>query len=226
MPARTLAIGDVHGCLMQLEALLRAIAPMAEDRIIFLGDLVDRGPDSAVVIKRVMALSRTHQVTALLGNHEEMMLAARTSHDKFADWLLNGGDATLRSYGGVRGALRDVPADHWQFLETGLVSYVETDTHIFVHASAYPDQPMSEQPDYMLRWERFDDIAVHESGKVIVCGHTPQKSGRPANRGYAICLDTNACRGGPLTCLDAASGRVWQAGADGRVARAHITDFE
>lgn len=225
MPKRTLAIGDVHGCLMQLEALLSAIAPNDDDHLIFLGDLVDRGPDSAGVLKRVISLSHTHRVTSLLGNHEEMMLAARSSHDKFADWILNGGDATLRSYGGVRGALREVPPEHWQFLETKLVDYVETNTHIFVHANAYPDQPMSEQPDYMLRWERFDDIAEHESGKVIVCGHTPQKSGRPQNRGYAICLDTNACRGGPLTCLDTASGRIWQADSSNRVTRAHISDF-
>jgi serine/threonine protein phosphatase 1 len=84
---------------------------------------------------------------------------------------------------------------------------------------------MDEQPDYMLRWERFDKIAAHESGKVIVCGHTPQKSGRPMNRGYAICIDTHACGGGFLTCLDAGSGRVWQADNRGRVSRAHISDF-
>ncbi len=160
-----------------------------------------------------------------MGNHEQMMLAARTSHDKFSDWLQNGGDATLRSYAGVRGALRDVPADHWRFLETKLVDYVETETHIFVHANACPDMEMTEQPDYMLRWERCDKIVAHESGKVIICGHTPQKSGRPLNRGYAICLDTDACGGGPLTCLDAGSGRVWQADANGRVQRGHISDF-
>ena len=127
--------------------------------------------------------------------------------------------------GAGRRALRDVPAEHWRFLETGLVPYLETETHLFVHASVYPDHSMAEQPDYMLRWERFDDVQPHESGKTIVCGHTPQKSGAPANRGYAICLDTHACGGGPLTCMDAASGRVWQADARGRVTRWHISDF-
>ena len=84
---------------------------------------------------------------------------------------------------------------------------------------------MAEQPAYMLRWERCDRIAPHGSGKPIVCGHTPQKSGRVMNRGYAVCLDTDASRGGPLTCLDANSGRVWQATADGRVTRSHLADF-
>ena len=147
------------------------------------------------------------------------------SHDKFSDWLRNGGDATLHSYAGVRGKLRDIPAEHWQFLEQKLVGYVETDTHIFVHANAYPDLDMPEQPDYMLRWERCDKIAAHKSGKIIVCGHTPQKSGRPLNKGYAICIDTHACGGGPLTCMDAGSGRIWQADARGHMQRAHISDF-
>ena len=63
---------------------------------------------------------------------------------------------------------------------------------------------------------RCDNIVQHESGKVIVCGHTPQKSGRPLNRRFAICLDTNAAQGGPLTCLELNSGRVWQADANRR----------
>jgi serine/threonine protein phosphatase 1 len=68
-------------------------------------------------------------------------------------------------------------------------------------------------------------MSPHESGKTIVCGHTPQKSGKPLNLGYGICLDTNACRGGPLTCLETKSGRIWQAMGDGRVERSHISDY-
>jgi serine/threonine protein phosphatase 1 len=172
---------------------LQSVAPTPDDQIVTLGDYVDRGPDSAGVIKRLISISKLFRLTAVLGNHEQMMLAARGEHAKFSDWILNGGDTTLRSYGGVRGALRDVPAEHWHFFGHQQVSYFETDTHLFVHANAYPDLPMEEQPDYMLRWERCDKIAPHESGKIIVCGHTPQKTGRPMNRVYAICLDTNAC---------------------------------
>jgi serine/threonine protein phosphatase 1 len=223
--SRTLVFGDIHGCLSQFDAILAAVAPTGEDHLILLGDCVDRGPDSAGVLKRVLRLAVDHRVTFIMGNHEEMRLAARDSHDKYVDWLKNGGDDTLRSYGGSRGSLRDVQPEHWQFLEERLVDFLETDTHIFVHANAYPDMPMSEQPSYMLRWERCDRITAHESGKTIICGHTPQKSGEPMNRGYAICLDTNACGGGPLTCMDADSGRIWQATSGGSVRRAHISDF-
>lgn len=225
MAARILAIGDIHGCLAQFDALFQSVAPTLEDRLILLGDYVDRGPDSFGVMKQILNLSSTYQLTALKGNHEQMMLAARNSHEKYSDWIQNGGDATLRSYAGIRGTPRDIPPDHWHFLETQLVDYLEMDSHIFVHANAYPDVAMLDQPDYMLRWERCDNIVAHESGKVIVCGHTPQKNGRPLNKGFAICLDTNTCGGGPLTCLDAASGRVWQAEANGRVQKSHISDY-
>lgn len=224
-PMRTLVFGDIHGCLSQFDALLQSIAPTPQDHLILLGDLIDRGANSAGVINRVLKLEKSHHFTTILGNHEQMMLAARDPHEKYSDWIRNGGDATLRSYAGVRSTLRDIPAEHWRFLENRPVNYLETGTHIFVHANAYPDLPMEEQPDYMLRWERCDRIAPHQSGKVIVCGHTPQKSGMPLNRGYAVCIDTHACGGGMLTCLDATSGKLWQADSGGRVCRAHISDF-
>ena len=223
---RTVAIGDVHGCDRQLAALLDAVGPAGDDQVVFLGDLVDRGPDSRGVIDRVLRLSRACRVTVVQGNHEQMMLDARKSHAALTDWLSNGGDATLRSYAGVRGTLQDVPAEHWRLIEHDAVAYLETATHLFVHANAYPDLPMAEQPDYMLRWERCDQIAPHESGKVIVYGHTPQRSGEPMNRDFAICLDTDASRGGPLTALDVVSGRVWQATANGQVTRSHLSDYE
>jgi serine/threonine protein phosphatase 1 len=225
LPSRTLVFGDVHGCLSNFDALLYAVAPTPSDRIILLGDLIDRGPDSAGVLTRVLRVSQSHDLTTLMGNHEQMMLAARNGHDKFSDWLRNGGDATLRSYAGARATLNDIAPEHWQFLEHELVSYFETDAHIFVHAGAHPDMAMFEQPDYVLRWERCDNIRPHSSGKVIVCGHTPQTSGCPLNLAYAICIDTNACGGGQLTCLEVESGRLWQADAAGRVTRAHISDF-
>src|SRR5262249_40205022 len=90
-----------------------------------------------------------------------------------------------------------------------------TDSHFFVHANAYPDCPLNEQPDLMLYWESFNDPPPHESGKVLVCGHTPQESCIPRNIGHAICIDTGACKGGWLTCLDVATGKYWQANERG-----------
>jgi serine/threonine protein phosphatase 1 len=220
-----LAIGDIHGCLLHFDALIDAIRLTPDDHLILLGDLVDRGPDSAGVIRRTIQLQQKYRVSVILGNHEEMMLAARVGLDRQRDWVMNGGDATLASYAGNRATLRDVPSEHWEFLEKRLVDYVETDTHIFVHANAYADWPMDQQPGSMLRWERCESTAPHESGKVIVCGHTPQPHNRVLNRGFMVCIDTHACRGRSLTCLDSTTGRVWQADERGLVTRHHLSDF-
>lgn len=95
-----------------------------------------------------------------------------------------------------------------------------------VHANAYPDVPLDEQPVFMLRWESFGEPAPHMSGKVMVCGHTSQKSGRPRVLEHAICVDTWAHgRGGWLTCLDVTSGRVWQANEAGTVVEAWLGEL-
>ena len=89
--------------------------------------------------------------------------------------------------------------------------YYEIAKHFFVHANAHPDVPLGEQPDYMLYWEPLNDPPPHESGKIMVCGHTPQRSGSPLLTSYAVCIDTNVHAGGWLTRLDVQSGRYWQA---------------
>jgi serine/threonine protein phosphatase 1 len=223
---RTLAIGDIHGNLSAFDALLAAIKLTPDDHLILLGDYVDRGPDSKGVLQRIIQLRKTRRVTAIMGNHEEMMLAARAGHiDLLRDWILNGGMDTLISHGGARATMRDIPAAHWHFLEHDLVDYLETDTHLFVHASCAPDRPLREQDDATLRWERAERIRPHHSGKIIVCGHTPQPAGMPMNKGFVICLDTGAGYGELLTCLDVHSGQLWQADPAGKISRAQIADF-
>jgi serine/threonine protein phosphatase 1 len=223
---RHLAIGDIHGCSRALDALLAAVSPRADDRLITLGDYVNRGPDSRGVLGRLLQLHRLGQLIPLRGNHEEMMLEARESDAHLGLFLNVGGDRTLASYG-PDATLADVPAAHWDFIENVCRDYYETDTHFFVHANAYPDVPLVEQPTFMLRWEPFNDPPPHESGKVMVCGHSSQKSGRPRNLGHAICIDTHAHgRNGWLTCLDVTSGRIWQANQRGEVRQAWITDFD
>jgi len=216
---RTLAIGDIHGCSAALLALESFASIQPDDLVVALGDYVDRGPDSHGVLDWLIARHRRGGLVAVCGNHELMMLQARDDDDALAYWLRVGGDATLASYSPFddAGRLADVPDSHWAFLENDLVPYHETDTHFFVHAGAYPDLPLAEQPDSMLYWESWNDPAPHESGKVLVCGHTPQTSGVPLNIGHAVCLDTFAYgKGGWLTCLDVASGRYWQANRHGR----------
>lgn len=173
---RHLAVGDIHGCFKALMTLAAFVPFQAEDIIIALGDYVNRGPDSCAVLDWLIAYQRRGNLVALRGNHEIMMLQARESAEAFKSWLEYGGDATLASYSpfGDVGRLVDVPDLHWQFLETETRGWFETDTHFFVHANAYPDCSLVDQPDFMLYWEGFDDPPAHESGKVMVCGHTTQ----------------------------------------------------
>lgn len=224
---RILAIGDIHGCSRAFDRLLALVGPRSEDLIVTLGDYVDRGPDSFGVIERLLQLRRDYRLVALKGNHEQMMLDARKFPGEISDWLSCGGRRTLASYSvlGDAGNLTDVPDEHWSFLENGLVTWHETDTHFFVHASAYAEIPLAEQPDYMLLWEFFENPPPHCSGKIMVCGHTSQKSGMPCNLGHAICIDTWAYGGGWLTCLDVTSGRIWQTQEAGGERTAWIEDF-
>ena len=225
---RTLAIGDIHGCLTALTTLLDFVAPTEEDRIVAVGDYVDRGPDSRGALDFLIALHATGRLVALRGNHDEMMMEARSqSKDERAMWLACGGRETLQSYGVAPDAadLKGVPEAHWRFLEHDCLDWYETENHFFVHANAYPDLPLEEQPHYMLLWEKLYEACVHVSGKVMICGHTRQPSGLPLNLGATVCIDTGAYdRQGWLTCLDVATGRYWQADQQGRRRTAFLPD--
>ena len=210
---RTLAIGDIHGCLAPLEHLWKIIDPQPEDRIIFIGDYVDRGPDSKGVIDFVISLQPDFDITCLMGNHEEKFFLARIDHTELAHWLEAwGGGATLASYG--PGGFDDVPDSHWEFLRQNL-PYFETDTHIFVHANLEADLPLSEQPPFTIVHKKFGTPGPHQSGKTMICGHTAQKSHVPLNLGHAVCIDTDPGRGGWLTCLHVETGEYWQTNFDG-----------
>ena len=214
---RYLAIGDIHGCYKSLETLSAFVPFSADDMIITLGDYVDRGPDSRAVLDWIVARHQAGSLIALRGNHELMMLEARQSDQAFKVWLRSGGDATLASYARSGGGadLSDIPELHWRFLEDDIRGWFETEKHFFVHAGAYADCPLEQQPDFMLYWESFDDPPPHASGKIMVCGHTSQHLGRPRSIGHAVCIDTRAYGDGWLTCLDVQSGRYWQANEKG-----------
>jgi serine/threonine protein phosphatase 1 len=214
---RYLAIGDIHGCFQALRSLEAVVPFRANDTIIALGDYVDRGPDSCAVLDWLIARQRGGILVALRGNHEVMMLQAREGDEHLREWLACGGDATLASYSilGDEGRLVDVPDEHWEFLQRQTRPWFEIESHFFVHANAYPDCPLDQQPDYLLYWEPFGEPQQHCSGKIMVCGHTPQKNGRPRSVGHAVCLDTWGHGRGWLSCLDVATGRYWQANQGG-----------
>ncbi|MEM6692796.1 MAG: metallophosphoesterase family protein [Planctomycetota bacterium] len=208
---RVIAIGDVHGCFSQMTDLLELIQPTSDDQLVWLGDYVDRGPDSALVVQALIDRSNLHNDICLRGNHEIMMERALYSLPDRRSWGLSGGGATWDSYETHYGItdLDDVPDSHWGFIRS-LKNCYATDAHIFVHASLDSSLPLEEQSDSDLFWGRFSSIGPHFSGKTVVCGHTSQKDGRPKSTAHSICIDTWAYGDGWLTALDTESGRYWQ----------------
>ena len=212
---RTIAIGDIHGHSQALDAILAAIDPKPDDTLIFLGDYVDRGPNSKGVLDRLIDLKKRFNVVALRGNHEEMMLGAKEGRSDLRFWMNLGGRETLESYGNA-GDLRLVPWEHLQFLKS-LPFFYETETHFFIHANYDPDRPIDRQDSATALWKHLGEPPPpHTSGKIAIVGHTPQISGQILDLPHLKCIDTGCGYGGFLTALDLASGRIWQVDEGGR----------
>lgn len=224
---RHLAIGDIHGCFNALRTLAEFVELRPDDTSITLGDYVNRGPDTCAVLDWLIDKHTCGQLIPLRGNHEIMMLDAQKNARSFEIWIDVGGDATLNSYSSesATGLITDIPKHHWSFLKNDLRATFQTDRHFFVHANAYADIPINDQPESMLYWEQFNQPPRHESGKIMVCGHTSQRSGLPITNGNAICIDTWACGGGWLTCLHVESGMIWQANEAGETRHMHLDDL-
>lgn len=213
---RTIAIGDIHGHTVALEAILALISPTADDTIVLLGDYVDRGPDSRGTIERVIALDGCCRVVPLMGNHDHLF--AEVCHgrgDLRAAWLSFGGKETVASYGRVP---EDVPWAHLDFLAS-CPRYYETDSHFFVHANYDAKAPILAQPAALLLWQSLRDRlpGPHISGKTAIVGHTSQKNGEVFDLGYLTCIDTYLYGGGWLTALEVDSGQILQVDQKGQV---------
>lgn len=188
------AIGDIHGRFDLLSAALEAIGDLEEQnaRLVFLGDYIDRGPQSREVVEALMAISISDRVICLRGNHEELMVdgLCGDAMDRM-HWLSNGGRAALASYGG------DVPQAHLDWVRNRPVCY-ETDTHFFVHAGVRPGVPLDRQDPAEMVWIRglFLDSRA-DFGKHVVHGHTPDEE--PELRLNRTNLDTGAFHTGRLT---------------------------
>jgi len=217
---RQFAIGDIHGCLTALQVLAHELAFGDGDTVVTLGDYVDRGPDSRGVIDFLLGLRKRCRVVALRGNHEIMMLRARDDRSSLMNWIACGGDSTLDSYGAA--GFQDVPESHWDFI-AGTVRYYEMEHNFLVHANARPDLPLENQSDSDLFWEHLGEVvSPHISGRRMICGHTRQMSGVPLELGQSVCIDTNACGGGWLTCLETDTGLYWQANQQGDLRRGSL----
>lgn len=202
--ALTYAIGDIHGALHKLQTLLARCQHHAAGRprrYVFLGDYIDRGPDSAGVLRtlrEIMAsLPDTVAVIALMGNHEAMLLAALDGTLDPAHWLGEGGVMTLRSYGVTRA--RDLPHADVDWLRTLPLTH-DDGRRLFVHAGIDPRVPLDAQDANDLIWIREPFLSdARDHGRLVVHGHTPLASGVPDLRTNRLNLDTGAVFGGPLT---------------------------
>lgn len=198
----TYAIGDIHGCSDLLDALLDRIDAHAngrERRLVFLGDYIDRGPDSAAVLRTISRLqwSEPDRVTCLMGNHERMLLDALTTEESALHWLANGGEATLDSFGAREAA--DLPRPILDWIE-GLPTLHSDAMHWYVHAGLRPGIPAQDSDDHDRLWIRDSFLdREHDFGRHVVHGHTPQRNGRPERLRYRTNLDTGAVYGGALT---------------------------
>jgi serine/threonine protein phosphatase 1 len=203
-PAYTFAIGDIHGCEAPLRRLLVACNSWGGDcqrRFVFLGDYIDRGPESATVIRTLMSWQETcpDQVLCLRGNHEDMLLLARRNSDAYRQWISNGGPSTLRSFG--VGTVKDVPKDVVRWLDR-LPRSFDDGRRFYVHAGVDLTLALDQQRLDDLLWIREPFLTLADSidpGRLVVHGHTPTRTQRPDLRRYRLNLDTGAFMGGPLT---------------------------
>lgn len=214
------AVGDLHGRSDLLGAMLRAIAEdagAAAHDIVFVGDYVDRGPDSAGVLARLQALERTQaHVTCLMGNHDRMMLDFTVAPLMETRWLMNGGDATLASFGIAAARAPDQAVALSEALGVGrpegLGAWLEarplwwrSGSLIAVHALTDPTLPMEEQDDDTLLWARPGPrLAPRSDGAWVVHGHTIVAD--PEIRAGHVAIDTGAFRSGTLTAAVFAPG--------------------
>jgi len=216
------AIGDIHGRADLLTLLLARIAADAEASpnitrrtLIFVGDYVDRGPDSRQVVETLVSrLPQGFDAFFLKGNHEAILLEFLEDASWLDDWRANGADATLRSYGvdveGLAGArappeawrqafAASIPDSHRRFYE-GLEVMVARGGYLFVHAGVRPGVPLDAQNPDDLIWIRGAFLNSDASfGKMVVHGHTPVAT--PEMRPNRIGIDTGACFSGRLTAL-------------------------
>ena len=225
---RVYAIGDIHGRLDLFAALVAAIdaddaaRPPADTTIILLGDLVDRGPDSAGVLALARQWGERRRVRILAGNHEEMMLGAIESVDMLRRFVhpVGGGRETLLSFGS---SPQDYAEATWEQLLEMARAAIDPDTlaflrsfeelisigdYCFVHAGIRPGVALDEQAGSDLRWIREPFLSAPAShGAVIVHGHTIKDE--PQIRDNRIGLDTGAYVSGCLTALGLEGERRW-----------------
>lgn len=247
---RTFVVGDVHGRHSQLGALLDMLPrDEAADTLVFLGDLIDRGPDAPGCVDLVMKLQRENpeRVRCLRGNHEQMLLDFIEGSANLWITPVTGGERTFEQYTGQalsvtkeqdlddarRTVESSVPEEHLEFFHA-LPYYHEDDYAIYVHAGLEPAKHPRDTPPQSLLWMRDMEFYKNYRGKPCIFGHTPTPllplRGRVGRHGIyishsAIGIDTGYNIQSPLSCLSLPDFALYQAFSDGRQETHHITSF-
>jgi serine/threonine protein phosphatase 1 len=204
-------VGDIHGCVDELRRLIETLPLVPGDRLVFLGDYIDRGPDSCGVVSYLLSLRQQSdgiELVFLKGNHEDMFLSYLGLNGQHGDmFLINGGKATLASYGltadrfSTPHVLSAMPAEHVRFFER-LERYHSMESFLCVHAGIHPKKSLAEQTNEELFWIRNAFIFnSHGLPYTVLFGHTPQPSVL-YDLPYKIGLDTGLVYGNMLTCLE------------------------
>lgn len=191
MSKKIVAIGDIHGCLKSLKALWDKLEPHSDATHIFIGDYIDRGPDSKGVVDFLLSKQHERECVFLRGNHEQMLLKAMEEGNSY-NWLINGGKTTLDSYG-EDADLSNIPDEHMEFYRQTL-PYYETEDYFFVHAGVPPFKTIEASKNdpedlHFFLWGR-DHLNAFETPweKVVVFGHTPRPY--PIKKKKMIGIDT------------------------------------
>ncbi|KQV66223.1 metallophosphoesterase family protein [Rhizobium sp. Root1220] len=194
--SHTFAIGDIHGCIEPLNRLLDRIDAYASGgTVVFLGDYVDRGPDSRAVVARLIAGSKSPgwRWLALKGNHEDMMVRASNGECDESWWLENGGAQTLQSYGS------EIPEAHLHWARDLPLIHID-DYRIFVHAGVREGVYLEDQKPRDMMWTRVEpDHSGTYWGKHLCHGHTPSPK-NPVTVGDRTNIDSACVFGGKLSC--------------------------
>lgn len=219
-PVKCYVIGDIHGCSDELATLLEALPLEPSDRLIFLGDYVDRGPDSKGVVSTLIEWKRKgdQEVIFLKGNHEDMFLSYLGLPGNYGEmFLFNGGRETLASYGlsprnGAPEETRSrIPQSHLEFFK-GLKTYYLMEPFLCVHAGIHPSRPLDQQLEEELLWIRDEFILnQHSLPYTVLFGHTPQREVL-FHLPYKIGLDTALVYGNELSCLEVQEKVLFQIG--------------
>jgi serine/threonine protein phosphatase 1 len=198
------AIGDIHGCLEHLIHLLDVVNPdLDRHKLVFVGDYLDRGPQSSGVVDYIIDLKKKYNpenIICLMGNHERMFLDFLQGQEEMF-FLINGGATTVVSYWGDHWERRErrLPPGHEYFFETLKLCY-ETDDYIFVHGGLRPGLPLPAQKEEDLLWIRKEFIlSEFDFGRRVIFGHTPVRT--PLVQPNKIGIDTGAVYGNKLTCV-------------------------